>query len=566
MKLRTCITPTGFRVGVHDPSYDVANLRLGGRVDVMGLDDRGNVVDNHRNFPDQDIVVPRAARIYEIPNAFPFRGTTFIDSSWADVKAGNPASIRLPVPSKCSLRNWLKKVSRTPGYSEEAIWKAWIEELPEPLLLALAATSTDPEDLRILARLCCDLVIDPQTGEPTGLCFGDVSHGRMQPVIHRHDLFETLVNNAHLPDSFKRAMVLRPGVQGGSEIVGDFEDSSDQTHVFEYLRRNSYIPWGHYAANMADDAARYAIGDLSPADMRGLRHLYYQRTYVRLAKELGLAEPRRRLLDAHELERLRLAILAELEAVRARGRVLTFNGSLWGWNFGFDFAPSGYRLHASHQQVHQQYALIPATTSRQEQDQGAGTAFPAFACGDLVAEVTARYRAETGQGFFEDYLRAMRGNRRTDGRPGESSLIVHEDEQIVLFVPKAQTSGWELQLMPVEPVGNILEANIACRAALDRAMLLAQQVLEGLGARLVTSIEYSRRFDSPETDQRLLYAFLPKLPYAPGGFSEAQLRSIVGHYPEDFAAACRAEGRKQKSEDRTRKPEVGRQPTGSGRK
>jgi len=37
----------------------------------------------------------------------------------------------------------------------------------------------------------------------------------------------------------------------------------------------------------------------------------------------------------------------------------------------------------------------------------------------------------------------------------------------------------------------------------------------------------------------LLYAFLPRLPESPGAFSEAQLRWINGHYPEDFAASCR---------------------------
>ncbi len=43
-----------------------------------------------------------------------------------------------------------------------------------------------------------------------------------------------------------------------------------------------------------------------------------------------------------------------------------------------------------------------------------------------------------------------------------------------------------------------------------------------------------------ENDQRLLYSFLPKLPESPGAFSETQLRWINGHFPEDFAAACRA--------------------------
>jgi hypothetical protein len=39
----------------------------------------------------------------------------------------------------------------------------------------------------------------------------------------------------------------------------------------------------------------------------------------------------------------------------------------------------------------------------------------------------------------------------------------------------------------------------------------------------------------------LLYSFLPKIPYSMGAFSEAESRYIAGHYPEDFAAACRQE-------------------------
>jgi hypothetical protein len=518
----------------------VANLREQEHVAMLGSDEWGKTVDNQRNFPETDVLVAEAAKIYEIPNAFPFRGVTYIDSSWADVKAGDVASIRLPEPVPCSFNRWLQDQAGVGGDVSFEQKEHCFASLPKPLLLALAATSTDPEDLLLLVQISCELIYHSKTGEPVGLRYAEDGHGRVRPVIHRHDLFEVLVNNAALPDVLKMALVLRPGAQGDSEIVGDLADSDRQTHVFEYLRRNSYIPWGHYAANMADDAVRYAIRDLSCTDMHALRHLYYQRTFVQLAEELGLAVPRRRRLSSDELEGLRLEILAELEKGRTKGREWFFNGVLWGWNFGFDFAPSGYRLHASHQQVHQQYALIPAkVTSLKGGVEIEAFSMSAFACGDLVAEVVGRYRSETGQSFFEDYLRALRANRRTDGRPGHSSLIVYEDEQVLLFVPKAQTSGWELQLMPLSPAGNILETDIFCRTALDRAMLLAQGILEGLGARMVTGIEYSKRFDSSDEDQRLLYVFLPKLPYAPGGFSEAQSRYIVGHYPEDFAAACR---------------------------
>jgi hypothetical protein len=111
----------------------------------------------------------------------------------------------------------------------------------------------------------------------------------------------------------------------------------------------------------------------------------------------------------------------------------------------------------------------------------------------------------------------------------------------MVFVPKAQTSQWELQIMPTRPVGNVLEADAALRDALDRALLLAMRTLAGMGARMVTVIEYNKRFDAEHEDQHLLYALLPRLPESPGAFSEAQLRWIGGHYPEDFAAACRAQ-------------------------
>ncbi|MDX9835601.1 MAG: hypothetical protein RBT36_10395, partial [Desulfobulbus sp.] len=145
--------------------------------------------------------------------------------------------------------------------------------------------------------------------------------------------------------------------------------------------------------------------------------------------------------------------------------------------------------------------------------------------------------------FFTDYLRAIAANTRTDGGAGQRSLVVWQDDHVLLFVPKAQVSQWELQLMVIAdtaagPVGNVVEADAAVRLSIDLGILKAQQVLAGLGAALVTSIEYPKRFGRTN-GQRLLYAFLPKLPWSMGAFSEAQGRYILGHYPEDFALACR---------------------------
>jgi len=165
----------------------------------------------------------------------------------------------------------------------------------------------------------------------------------------------------------------------------------------------------------------------------------------------------------------------------------------------------------------------------------------AYACGDQIHDFILTYRESTGVDFFTAYINAIHKNQRTDGRhDGDRGLVVYRDEQVMLFVPKAQTSQWELQLITLEPVGNILEADEATRRSLDTALLTAVRTLGRMGARMITTIEYSKRFDAGDTGQRLLYSFLPRLPESPGAFSEAQQRWIIGHYPEDFATACRA--------------------------
>ena len=252
--------------------------------------------------------------------------------------------------------------------------------------------------------------------------------------------------------------------------------------------------------------------------------------------------PGRHLLTSEELEDLRQAIIHQT----GQGK-LPHLATLWGWNFGFDYAPSNYRLHASHQQIHQQYAMVPeiveAFSGDPERPVGS---LPAYSCGDMVTQVIQEYSNLFGRDFFEDYLTAIVHNERMDGRSDrERDLIVWQDDQVMLFVPKAQTSQWELQLMTKSDAqgrfpGNILETDGQVRMSLDTGILCAQKILAALGARMVTSIEYTKRIGTgDDIRQPLIYAFLPRLPESPGAFSEAQLRFINGHYPEDFAAVCR---------------------------
>ena len=538
MKLRTCVTPEGkFIYGIHKPYFKTANLREDDFLQILGLDAADNPIENTRNFPESDVEEKHGEWIYEVANPFPFRGATYIARSWADTKAVDPLVIRLPKPTPTSMSDFLSKVLRCGKGGAHDILNEAFADLPETVLISLASTSTDPEDLVRLAELSCFFVYDQEGKLPIGLRYGEDSKGRRMPEIRNHDLFEALVNNIYLPDIYKEVMVLRPGVQGDSEIVGEWPSEYD-SHVFEYLRRNSYIPWGHYASNIASDLVRYAIADLSDYDFEGLRHLYYQRTYMRLADQLGIhVGTRRKCLTIGELEELRKEIIKELDS---QGRSsLRFDATLWGWNYGFDFAASGYRLHASHQQIHQQYSMVPQGVAGSDTGEGI---IPSYSCGDLVADFARSYEEEHGSSFFADYLAAVRNNSRMDKKTElQADLVVFEDEHVMIFVPKAQTSQWELQLMTVGPVGNILEADSNVRRSLNNGILTAMRMLTGLGGQLITVIEFSKRIGIKDIDQRLLYSFLPKIPYSLGAFSEAELRYISGHYPEDFAIACRSQ-------------------------
>ena len=142
----------------------------------------------------------------------------------------------------------------------------------------------------------------------------------------------------------------------------------------------------------------YRIADLSEDDIEGLRHLYYQRVFITLADRVGIVPKiRRRPLTLPELESLRCDIVQALVADPARLEAIS---TLWGWNFGYDFSASGYRLHASHQMIHQQYAMVPEWV-----EDTAGGRNPAFCCGDQLGQVTCGWDCHRG------YIRT-RGERR----------------------------------------------------------------------------------------------------------------------------------------------------------
>lgn len=553
---RTSVHPDGFfQIGMHRPSYQVINLRKETpEPGILGTDGNGTVITNDVNFPPGTVFVEQADAVVEIANPFPFWGSTYILDASAERCSEkdrfftfNPFTEDMRTEDPAGFMAELMSGSITGRDGR----KITIDDLPEVLQLALAQNSRDSQVLVALARSSCDFEYGPD-GEPAGLRYRQCQNGQMRPFIRDFNLFKTVSNNPALPDSYKHAMVLKPGIQGTSPVVGEYGLPGERTHIFEYLRANSYIPYGHFAANMADDAVRYSVKVVDQSDMSGLRALYYQRIYVNMALALEILESpdggSRMEPLAHDpvaLDKLRCQVLDEVNRRRDAGEPLPYTATLWGWNYGYDFSPSGYRLHASHQMVHQQFALIPpfvAVTDAGNQD----TSIPTYAIGDQVADFVARYEEFYNTDFFDAYQRAIENNCRIDGRDHlDASLILWEDENVMLHAPKAQRSQGEVQIMVKKKVGNILEADTPMRASLDQAVLRAVKTLAGMGAEMITCYEVSRRFDSSLTGQRLFYCFLPRHSRSPGAFSERQGRWITGHYPEDYAHCFRDEMNRQ---------------------
>jgi len=520
----TCVAPSGeFVYGIHKPRFKATNLRENDYIVDLGRTLNQETVNNAENFPERDVQVSAGEWIFEIPNAFPVMGATLILKSKADqtVDGCNPFSELPQRPDAESPIPDLQAQSRL-------------------ALLSLASSSTDPKLLGYLAERSCEFVYDESTNIVSGRIYQQDDTGHLSPAILDHHLFQLVSNNPFLPDAYKRQMALIPGVQGKSPIVGEYMEGD--THIWEYLRENSYIPWGHYAANIAHDAVRYRISSLTSKDVFGLRHLYYQRIYVQLAAELGLpALTERKALSGDELETLRLSLLSEIEQRNKSGGELPFNTVIWGQNYGFDLSVSGYRLGGSHQQIHQQFALVrtdmPVYVGGKNET--SSYSMPTYAQGDRIAQFTKTYQEKTGKGFFETYLRAIQSNKRLDGRIDKASdLTIYQDESVVVFVPKAQRSQGEIQIMSKVQCGNIFEADTGVRHSLDRAILLTMKILENLGVEIFNAFEISKRMDNLDQDQRLLYCFFPRHPQSPGGFSEFQQRWINNHYPEDFAKSC----------------------------
>ncbi len=522
----TCVAPSGkFVYGIHKPRFTAVNLRENDYIMDLGRTANEETVNNADNFPEGDVEVSSGAWIFEIPNAFPFMGATFILKSKADQSVDSCSPFR-----EFSERLNEKKVEST------------VETQSRAELLSLAAYSTDPKLLASLAERSCEFVYEENTNTVSGRIYREDDAGHLSPTILDHHLFQLVSNNPFLPDVYKRQMVLIPGAQGKSPIVGEYKGD---THVWEYLRENSYIPWGHYAANMAHDAIRYRISSFTPDDLSALRHLYYQRIYIQLAAELGLALPSKRArLTRNDLETLRRLILGKIEERNKSGTSLPFNTVIWGQNYGFDLSVSGYRLGGSHQQIHQQFALVRSDMDLyvSGENETCFCSMPTYAQGDRIAQFSETYQEKTGKPFFDTYLRAIENNKRLDGREDKArDLSIYQDEHVIVFVPKAQRYQGEIQIMSKIQCGNIVEAHTDFRHSLDRAILLTMKILDNLGVEIFNAFEISKRLDRLNQDQRLLYCFFPRHPQSPGGFSEFQQRWINNHYPEDFAKSCRDE-------------------------
>ena len=149
MNLSTCVDPSGhFVYGIHKPHFDAHNFREADHILPLGLQSDNTVCRNETNFPEAAVNIADADWIFEIPNAFPFKGATYISRSWARDRARNPLSIRLPRAKQTSLLQTLRPYHQ----NREDELRQIFRNLPEAVQLALATTSTDAQELAELAK------------------------------------------------------------------------------------------------------------------------------------------------------------------------------------------------------------------------------------------------------------------------------------------------------------------------------------------------------------------------------------------------------------------------------
>ena len=183
----TCVAPLGqFVYGIHKPRFKATNLRENDYVVALGRTSNQEIISNADNFPDKDVQVTAGAWIFEIPNAFPFMGATFILKAKADqtVDGCNP----------------FHELSER---KDEGRRKFNRETESRADLLSLASSSTDPELLAYLAERSCDFVFDQSTNIVSGRMYREHGTGRLSPVILDHHLFQLVSNNPSLPDAYK---------------------------------------------------------------------------------------------------------------------------------------------------------------------------------------------------------------------------------------------------------------------------------------------------------------------------------------------------------------------------
>ena len=101
--LRTCVAPSGeFVYGIHKPRFTAFNLRETDAIVSLGQDLKHQSLDNTDNHPEDAVQVDSATWVFEVPNAFPFMGATYIIKAHADQSVGgcNPFQGLLAGPSR----------------------------------------------------------------------------------------------------------------------------------------------------------------------------------------------------------------------------------------------------------------------------------------------------------------------------------------------------------------------------------------------------------------------------------------------------------------------------------
>lgn len=196
------------------------------------------------------------------------------------------------------------------------------------------------------------------------------------------------------------------------------------------------------------------------------------------------------------------------------------DGLTYGMNYGLPRIHKGRQViasGASQPHLHSQVAALSRSSHNS---------------GDRIGVLCKAYRETYNRDYLGDYMVALRA----------ADLILHEDDNAILYVPVAQRFDNELQIMVRNPaVGNILDTTPEIRRSVASLEHLAYAMYQHpeLNIQSFNTVMYAARFSATnDFGQRMIVSICPRTTIV--ALSELAHRNVVDSFPWRSAQSLRA--------------------------